>query len=74
MSALSWFAYGVAVGLLVAALAGAFIIARSLDDPTTTDRPNLTQMYDRERDHDAIGAYPNADLPAAQPMTELIDD
>ena len=35
---------------------------------------DLSVMHHTERDQDAIGRYPNADLPAAHPMTELIDE
>ena len=74
MSALAWLAYGTAVVVMVTVLAGVFVLSRVLDDPTAIDRPDLAVMHHTERDHDAIGRYPNADLPAAQPMTELIDD
>ena len=74
MSAAAWFIYGFAVVVMVTVLAGVFVIGRALDDPTALDRPNLTMMHHSERDHDALGMYPNADLPAAHPMTELIDE
>jgi hypothetical protein len=68
MSTAAWIVYGFAVVVMVTVLAGVFVFGRTLDDPTALDRPNLTVMHDRERDQDAIGRYPNADLPAAQPM------